>query len=86
MDRGWIIFSKWGQMVLTADDRSKEFNAHQKASYITILLKEGNVLTTAGIARLCGTTWDGAEFMMQMISGVLPIVKIDGKWQWMEGN
>jgi len=41
-------------------------------------------LTTAGIARLTGTTWDGADFMMQMISGVAPIVKVDGKWKWLE--
>lgn len=63
--------------------RDRELNAHQKASFIAILLKDGNILTTAGIARLTGTTWEGAEFMMDMISGVLPIVKTDGKWQWM---
>lgn len=71
-------------MVLVADDRQREYNAHQKAAFVTMLLKEGNELTTAGIARLTGTTWDGAEFMMQMISGVLPIVKVSGKWRWME--
>ena len=71
-----------GKMVFTTNQRDRELNAHQKASFITLLLRDGNVLTTAGIARLIGTTWEGAEFMMEMISGVVPVVKIDGKWQW----
>ena len=71
-------------MILTSDNQQREYNAHQKASFIAIMLKEGNVLTTAGVAKLTGTTWDGAEFMMNMISGVVPIVKVDGKWQWMD--
>lgn len=60
----------------------KELTAHQKASFIAILLRDGNKLTTAGIARITRMTWEGAEYMMEMISGVLPIIKIDGEWQW----
>lgn len=71
-------------MLKLNDNNSREYSAHQKASFVAILLKDGNELTTAGIARLTGMSWDGADFMMQMISGVLPIVRIDGKWRWME--
>lgn len=71
-------------MVLTADDRQREYNAHQRASYITFLLLQGNKLTTAGVATLTGLTWEGAEYMMDRISGVLPVVKEDGIWRWMD--
>jgi len=71
-------------MIKLTDNNSRELNAHQKATFIAMLLWNGNELTTAGIARLTGTTWDGADFMMQMISGVAPIVKVDGKWKWLE--
>lgn len=73
-------------MLSILDIRHRELNAHQKASFITILLRDGNELTTAGIARLIGTTWEGAEFMMEMISGVVPVLKIDGKWRWMDSK
>lgn len=69
-------------MVLTTDDRYKELNAHQKAGLITILIHNGSDLTTEGIARITGMTWEGAEYMMDMLSGVLPLDKIDGKWKW----
>lgn len=62
----------------------RELNAHQKAAFVTILLREGNKLTTAGVARLTYQTWEGADKMMDLIGGVLPIVKQDGYWQWME--
>jgi hypothetical protein len=71
-------------MVLTTDNQQREYSAHQKASYVTFLLLQGNELTTAGIATLTGLTWEGAEYMMDMISGVLPIVKVNGKWRKME--
>lgn len=70
-------------MVLATDSQKREYNAHQKAGLITILLKGGSKMTTDGIAVITGMTWDGAEYMMNMLSGVLPILKIDGKWQWM---
>lgn len=73
-------------MVITTDYQQREYNAHQKAGLITILLKGGSQITTDGIARITGLTWHGAEFMMEMLSGVLPIVKIDEKWQWVEDN
>jgi len=70
--------------VLSSNQRQQEYNAHQKAVYIAILLKDGDELTTAYIAQLTGITWDGAEYMMVMISGVLPILKVEGKWKWIE--
>lgn len=68
-------------MVLTFE--SRELNAHQKAGLITMLLQQGNRLTTDGVARLTGLSWDGADYMMEALGGVLPIVRINGLWQWM---
>lgn len=61
----------------------REYNAHQKAALITILLRGGSELTTDGVARVTGLTWKGAEYMMDMLGGVLPIVKVDEKWRWL---
>ena len=72
--------------VLPPDDNRRDLNAHQKAGMITFLLIGGSEITTDGIANLTGLTWEGAEFMMNMLSGVLPILKVDGKWQWMKGR
>jgi hypothetical protein len=67
-----------------ATDNQREYSAHQKSSFVAILLKDGSLLTTAGIARLTGMSWQGAEKMMNMISGVLPIVKVNRHWQWID--
>lgn len=71
-------------MVLTTDNQNREYNAHQKAGLITLLLIGGSEMTTEGIAKVVGLTWDGAEYMMDMLSAVIPIVKENGKWRWME--
>ena len=71
-------------MLLTTENQNREYNAHQKAGLITLLLVGGSRITTDGIARITGLTWDGAEYMMNMLSAVIPIDKIDGKWQWMD--
>jgi hypothetical protein len=70
--------------MLLTENQNREYNAHQKAGLITLLLMGGSRITTDGIARITGLTWDGAEYMMNMLSAVIPIVKIDGKWQWMD--
>lgn len=64
--------------------RRQEYTGQQKAALVAILLKEGSKLTTAGVARLTKMTWEGAEKMCQMLSGVLPIVKQDGYWRWLD--
>ena len=86
LDQVGSHFKKWGQMLLTTDNQRREYNAHQKAGLITILLKGGSKMTTEGIARITGLSRDGAEYMMDMLSVVLPIVKIDCKWQWMDDD
>lgn len=62
----------------------RELNAHQKAVIIALLLDHGSELTTDGVARITGLTWDGAEYMMSMIATVMSIDKIDGKWRLVE--
>ena len=64
----------------------REWNAHQRAGQVTYWLVQGRKLSTAEIARLTGLSWDGAKFMMEMLSGLLPIVYADDKWQWLENS
>ena len=64
----------------------REWNAHQRAGQVTFWLVQGRKMSTAEIARLTGLSWDGAKFMMEMLSGLLPIVCADNKWQWLEGH
>lgn len=71
-------------MIKTTDSNSREYSAHQKAGLVTLLLIGGSEMTTEGIAKVTGLTWDGAEYMMDMLSAVIPIVKECGKWRWMD--
>lgn len=62
-----------------------EWTAHQRSAKATFWLQSGNLLTTAEIARLTGMSWHGAEYMMNMISRVLPILQNDaGQWYWLK--
>ena len=65
-------------------ENQREWNAHQRAGQVTYWLMQGRKLSTAEIARLTGLSWDGAKFMMEMLSGPLPIVCADNEWQWFE--
>lgn len=60
----------------------RDATAHQRAGKVTVWLFQGNKLTTVQIAAATGLSWDGADYMMTMLSLALPIVKVDGKWQW----
>ena len=62
----------------------REWNAHQRAGQVTYWLVQGRKMSTAEIAHLTGLSWDGAKFMMEMLSGRLPIVYAGEKWQWFE--
>lgn len=64
----------------------REWNAHQRAGQVTFWLVQGRKMSTAEIARLTGLSWDGAKFMMEMLSGLLPILYADDKWQWIEDS
>jgi hypothetical protein len=73
----------------TQDERmadQREWNAHQRAGQVTFWLVQGRRMSTAEIARLTGLSWDGAKFMMEMLSGLLPIVYSDDKWHWLENS
>lgn len=59
-----------------------EWTAHQKAGQIAIWLYEGQRYTTPEVAKRTGMTYMGAKYMLEMMSMVLPIVQIDGKWEW----
>lgn len=67
-------------------ENQREWNAHQRAGQVTYWLVQGRKMSTAEIARLTGLSWDGAKFMMEMLSGLLPIVYSDDKWQWFDNG
>lgn len=69
-------------MITTAKNQENEMNAHQRAGSVSIWLYKGAKLPTEVVAQLTGLSWDGAEYMMNMLSAKLPIVKTCGLWQW----
>lgn len=71
-------------MSLRTDDRRREWNSHVRGAYIAIWLKGGSKLSTREIAELTGLSKQGVEFMLDILSGSMPITRIDGKWQWIE--
>lgn len=64
------------------NERQAEWSAHQRSGSVSVWLYQGSRLTTDQVARLTGLTWEGAEYMMTMLSGALPVTKINGLWQW----
>lgn len=68
-------------MPATADVREK--NSHQRGGYITLMLWQGSKLSNSDVARLCRMTRRNATYMMDALAAEFPLVKIDGKWQWM---
>lgn len=64
-------------------DGRQEWNAHQRGGFITLMLWQGAKLSSKEVARLCVMSRQGAEKMMDILSAALPIVSVDGKWQWM---
>ena len=67
---------------MTCDDRRSEWNSHVRGAYIAVWLFQGSKLSTAEIAKLSGLSKQGVEFMMEILSGHMPIVRVDGRWQW----
>lgn len=64
------------------EDRRNEWNSHVRGAYIAIWLKGGSKLSTRDIMRLTGLSKQGVEFMLDILSGYMPITRINGKWQW----
>jgi hypothetical protein len=67
-----------------ADERRTEWNSHVRGAYIAIWLKGGSKLSTAEIVKLTGLSKQGVEFMMEILGAYMPIVRVSGKWQWMD--
>ena len=68
------------EMVSTVD-----LTAQQRAALITVRLRDGEQLTNADIADTCGySDWNGAQYLMESLSTVLPIFKLGGYWIWSE--
>jgi hypothetical protein len=63
-----------------------DWNSHQRGGFITLMLWQGSKLSNKDIARLTGTTRRAAQYMMEALSGALPIVfdYEHGVWRWME--
>jgi hypothetical protein len=63
-------------------DGRQDWNSHQRGGFVTLLLWQGAKLSSKEVARLCVMSRQGAEKMMTILSAALPIVTVDGKWQW----
>lgn len=63
-----------------------DWNAHQRGGWVALWLWQGSRLSDTDIARLCGMTRQGAAKMMDAIEAAFPVIKVDGKWEWMNKN
>lgn len=57
-----------------------------RAAKVTLHLIAGQRMTTAEIATLTGLTYGGALRLMVGLSIALPVLQIEGRWQWMAQN
>lgn len=64
------------------DERRKEWNAHQRGGFVTLMLWQGSKLSNTDVARLCGMTRRGAAYMMDTLATSFPIDQTEGKWHW----
>ena len=58
----------------------------ERTAVIVWLLADGARLHTVDIARLLGIDWDSAHVMMERISRVTPVTKVDKCWQVMRNT
>lgn len=58
----------------------------ERTAVIVWLLADGARLRTVDIARLLGIDWDSAHVMMERISRVTPVTKVDKCWQVMRNT
>lgn len=69
-------------MTIPVDERRREWNSHIRGGWIAIWLYQGSKLSTGDIVRLTGMSKQGVEFMMEILSSDMPIVRRASKWQW----
>lgn len=63
-----------------------DWNAHQRGAWVILALWQGSRLSNRDVARLTGMTRRGANYMMETLSALFPLVVEDGKWVWMAKN
>ena len=62
-------------------DHPSELTPQQRAALITVRLIRGERLTNAAVAEICGyMDWNSAQYLMDSLSIILPIQKINGVW------
>lgn len=54
-----------------------------RGGMVVLYLQQGSRLTTREIAQLTSITRRGAQYMMDALTLVFPIVFEQGKWRWM---
>lgn len=57
------------------DSLDADYNGQQKAAKVTLLLTQGQGLTTSEVATMFGITYHGAYQLMNRLSGSIPLVK-----------
>ena len=71
-------------VALARTESTRDWNSHQRGGWVTLWLWQGGKLSDNDIARLCGISRQGATKMMGILEAAFPIVKVAGKWQWIE--
>lgn len=64
-------------------ETGRDWNSHQRGGWVVLWLWQGSRLSDQDIARLCRMTRQGAIKMMVALEAAFPVVKVDGKWQWL---
>lgn len=68
------------------DERRAEWNSHIRGGWIAVWLYQGSELSTGDIVRLTGMSKQGVEFMMDILSHGMPIVRRAGRWAWLHNK
>jgi hypothetical protein len=63
---------------------TREWTPIRRRGWVLLWLWQGSKLSERDVARMTELTKQGANQMMLDLAADFPLVKIDGKWQWME--
>jgi hypothetical protein len=61
-----------------------DWGAHLRGGWVAIWLWQGSKLSDKEVGLLCGISRQHAWRMMLILAAGLPIVKVNGKWQWFD--
>jgi len=68
-------------MPINIEPDPNEFTKTERVAKLTWWLAHGDAITVRQAAELTGCTWQGALYILQAMSRVVPIYCADGLWQ-----